>query len=126
MNINIVRGGVPLFTRDVSVGGNQYTDALQKELELTFEDAENLKRGQALAGLSDEQKAAGLLVVSEICVRERQKPFAFSRATAGAAAIGHIYAAGGAARTPGLLDMLKGEFPMPGGELAPFRRVPYN
>src|SRR6201988_2173621 len=24
MNINIVRGGVPLFTRDVSVGGNQY------------------------------------------------------------------------------------------------------
>ena len=32
MNINIVRGGIPLFTRDVSVGGNQYTDALQKEL----------------------------------------------------------------------------------------------
>src|SRR6267378_3728764 len=29
MNINIVRGGIPLFTRDVSVGGNQYTDALQ-------------------------------------------------------------------------------------------------
>jgi type IV pilus assembly protein PilM len=30
MNINIVRGGVPLFTRDVSVGGNQFTDTLQK------------------------------------------------------------------------------------------------
>ena len=29
MNINIVRGGIPLFTRDVSVGGNQYTDALR-------------------------------------------------------------------------------------------------
>ncbi len=37
MNINIVRGGIPLFTRDVSVGGNQYTDALQKELDLSFE-----------------------------------------------------------------------------------------
>src|SRR5216683_3339949 len=45
MNINIVRGGIPLFTRDVSVGGNQYTDALQKELDLSFEDAERLKRG---------------------------------------------------------------------------------
>ena len=46
MNINIVRGGMPLFTRDVSVGGNQYTDALQKELDLSFEDAENLKMGE--------------------------------------------------------------------------------
>ena len=47
MNINIVRGGVPLFTRDVSVGGNQYTDALQKELDLSYEDAERLKKGEA-------------------------------------------------------------------------------
>src|SRR3970040_2017170 len=38
MNINIVRGGVPLFTRDVSVGGQQYTDALLKEMELSCED----------------------------------------------------------------------------------------
>ncbi len=45
MNINIIRGWTPLFTRDVSVGGNQYTDALQKELDLSFEDAEKLKMG---------------------------------------------------------------------------------
>ena len=50
MNINIVRGWTPLFTRDVSVGGNQYTDALQKELDLSFEDAEKLKMGGTLAG----------------------------------------------------------------------------
>ena len=37
MNINTVQAGVPLFTRDVSVGGNQYTDTLQKELDLTYE-----------------------------------------------------------------------------------------
>ena len=50
MNINIVRGWTPLFTRDVSVGGNQYTDALQKELDLSFEDAEKLKMGGHTAG----------------------------------------------------------------------------
>ncbi len=33
MNINIVKGTTPLFPRDVSVGGHQYTDSLQKELE---------------------------------------------------------------------------------------------
>src|SRR5579864_4070582 len=41
MNINIIRGWTPLFTRDVSVGGNQYTDALQKELDLSFERPKN-------------------------------------------------------------------------------------
>lgn len=126
MNINIVRGGVPLFTRDVSVGGNQYTDALQKELELSFEDAENLKRGQALAGISDEQKAVVLRSVSEILVLEIQKTFDFFRATAGAAGINHLYVAGGAARTPALLDMLRDEFQMPVEELDPFRRILYN
>ena len=47
MNINIVRGVRSVFTRDVSVGGNQYTSLLQKELGLTFEQAEAVKRGSA-------------------------------------------------------------------------------
>jgi type IV pilus assembly protein PilM len=49
MNINIVKGNTPLFTRDVSVGGHQYTDSLQKELDLSFEDAESLKLGRRWA-----------------------------------------------------------------------------
>src|ERR1700726_443196 len=57
MNINIVRGWTPLFTRDVSVGGNQYTDALQKELDLSFDDAEKLKMGGPQPGVSEEQRA---------------------------------------------------------------------
>jgi type IV pilus assembly protein PilM len=66
MNINIIRGGIPLFTRDVSVGGNQYTDALQKELDLSFEDAERLKKGESIAGVADEHKAQILRSVSDI------------------------------------------------------------
>src|ERR687893_357113 len=45
MNINILRGVRSVFTRDVSVGGNQYTSLLQKELGLTYEQAEAVKRG---------------------------------------------------------------------------------
>ena len=126
MNINIVRGGVPLFTRDVSVGGNQYTDALQKELDLSFEDAENFKRGQPLGEISEEQKTTVLRSVSEILVLEIQKTFDFFRATAGAEAISSIYCAGGAARTPGLLDMLREEFQMGVEEIDPFRNIRYN
>jgi len=46
MNIVVTRGGTPLFTRDVSAGGNQFTDALQKELSLSFDEAER-SRGES-------------------------------------------------------------------------------
>jgi len=123
MNINIVRGWTPLFTRDVSVGGNQYTDALQKELDLSFEDAEKLKMGGTLAGVSEEQRTAILRSVSDILILEIQKTFDFFRATASGENIRRIYVAGGTARVPGLLDLLKEEFAMPVEELYPFRKV---
>src|SRR5213592_3235338 len=40
MNINILNGTRSVFARDASVGGSQYTSLLQKELGLTFEQAE--------------------------------------------------------------------------------------
>src|SRR5258708_20484751 len=56
MNINIVRGAVPLFTRDVSVGGNQYTATLQKELDLSSEHAERLNKGHTLHTVTSHKK----------------------------------------------------------------------
>src|SRR5207253_10334661 len=32
ININILTGGHSVFTRDISIGGNAYTEAVQKEL----------------------------------------------------------------------------------------------
>ena len=126
MNINIVRGWTPLFTRDVSVGGNQYTDALQKELDLNFEDAERLKMGGSLSGVTEEQRGAILRSVSDILILEIQKTFDFFRATASGENIRRIYVAGGTARVPGLLDLLREEFAMPVEELYPFRKVVIN
>ena len=125
MNINIVRGWTPLFTRDVSVGGNQYTDALQKELDLSFEDAEKLKKGGALPALP-KSSAAILRSVSDILILEIQKTFDFFRATASGENIRRILVAGGTARVPGLLDLLREEFAMPVEELYPFRKIGVN
>src|SRR5579862_4907805 len=123
MNINIVRGGAPLFTRDVSVGGNQYTDALQKELDLSYEDAERLKKGEAVAGVNEEHRGTILRSVSDILILEIQKTFDFFRATASGENIRRILVAGGTARVPGLLDLLREEFAMPVEELYPFRKI---
>jgi len=126
MNINIVRGGSPLFTRDVSVGGNQYTDALQKELDLSYEDAERLKKGEAVAGVNEEHRGTILRSVSDILILVIQKTFDFFRATASGDNIQRIYVAGGTARVPGLVDLLREEFALPVEELYPFRKIVIN
>ena len=126
MNINILRGGVPLFTRDVSVGGNQYTDTLQKELDLSYEDAEKLKQGKEAGTATPAQAAPHLQSVSEILLLEVQKTFDFFKQTTSAENIQQIYVAGGTARIEGLVDLLKGEFNIPVEVMNPFQRVEVN
>ena len=123
MNINIVRGGVPLFTRDVTVGGNQYTHTLQKELDLSFDDAEELKMGKASTPEQSEALSQHLRTVSEILLLEIQKTFDFFRQTAPAETIHDIYIAGGTARTEGLKVLLGTEFDIPVEIMDPFRKV---
>src|SRR5882762_1968202 len=54
INLNILSGEQSVFTRDISSGGNAYTEAVQKELNLSFESAESLKKGESVDGLSFE------------------------------------------------------------------------
>jgi type IV pilus assembly protein PilM len=123
MNINIIRGGEPLFTRDVSVGGNQYTDALEKEFGLSFQDAEMLKSGQQLGGVSPEARAIHLRSVSEIMLLEIQKTFDFFRHTTSVENIQQVYLAGGSARVEGLADLLKQDLSIPVEIMNPFRKI---
>ncbi|HEV2021406.1 MAG TPA: type IV pilus assembly protein PilM [Terriglobales bacterium] len=123
MNINIVKGSTPLFTRDVSVGGNQYTDALQKELDLSFDDAEALKLGKKVGTVSEDAKMPILQQVTEIIVLEIQKTFDFFRATASGEHIERLYVAGGSSKVPGLVEALRQEFSLPVEVLNPFQRI---
>jgi len=123
MNINIVKGTTPLFTRDVSVGGNQYTDALQKELDLSFDDAESLKLGNKVGTVSEDAKTPILQQVTELIVLEIQKTFDFFRATASGEHIERIYMAGGSSQISGLMEALRREFSLPVETLNPFLRI---
>lgn len=123
MNINIVKGTTPLFTRDVSVGGHQYTDSLQKELDLSFDDAEALKLGQKVGTVSEDAKLPILQQVTEIIVLEIQKTFDFFRATAAGEHIERIFLAGGSSQVPGLVEALRQEFSLPVELLNPFQKI---
>lgn len=43
-NINVLRGSTSMFTREIPIGGNEFTDAIAKALNVSFDEAEALKR----------------------------------------------------------------------------------
>lgn len=126
MNIAILKGTTPLFTRDVSVGGNQYTDALQKELDLSFGDAETFKLGEKIGTVSEDAKAPILQQVTELIMLEIQKTFDFFRTTSAGEHIERIYMAGGSCKIPGLVEALRQEFAVPVELLNPFQKITYR
>src|SRR5215467_9497544 len=81
-NINILSGDQSVFTRDISIGGNAYTEALPKELNLPFEQADQLKRGHPVEAVTYEDSLSVLRAITENVMLEIQKTFDFFRATA--------------------------------------------
>src|SRR5260370_12387667 len=52
-NINVLANGLTTFTRDVTMGGNQFTEEIQKQLNVSYDEAAKLKVGGAAAPGSD-------------------------------------------------------------------------
>jgi type IV pilus assembly protein PilM len=125
-NINILQGDQSVFTRDISIGGNAYTEALQKELNLPFEQADQLKRGEPVDGVSFEDARPVLRAVSENVMLEIQKTFDFFKATASSDRIDRIVVSGGASRAEGFTEMLAERFEAPIETFDPFKRLTFD
>lgn len=126
MNINILYQGVSIFSRDISIGGNNYTDAIQKGLNLSFERAEAAKKGEAVDGAAPQQVANIMNEVSDDLKNEIQKTFEFFKATSGQERIDQIMLSGGTAKVSGLADLLSDKFNTPVEIMNPFRNVSFN
>jgi len=125
-NINILNGDQSVFTRDVSIGGNAYTEALQRELNLPYDAADQLKRGHAVDGIAFDDARPVLRAVSENVMLEIQKTFDFFKATAASDRIDRIVVSGGASRAEGFAEMLAERFEAPVEPFDPFRRITFD
>ncbi len=127
MNVNIVKGTRSLFTRDITVGGSQFTDVLQRSLGLNFQQAEAVKRGVQDATEGIEEKAIEPLMnnVTEIVAMEIQKTFDFYRATTedNETQVQKILISGGGSKLTGLAQELSQRLELPVEVLNPFRNI---
>jgi type IV pilus assembly protein PilM len=102
-NINILDEGVPILTRDITVGTRRFREDLQRERGLGAEEAEQLLQGydrsphlDAVIEGRGEEIAVGI---------ERAAAFLASSSRSGMQLRG-VYLCGGGARVPGLADAL--------------------
>ena len=102
-NINILEDGVPILTRDLTVGTRRFREDLQRERGLGSDEAESLLHGydrsahlDAVIGSRGEEIAVGV---------ERAAAFLTSSSRSGGQ-LRAVYLCGGGARVPGLADAL--------------------
>lgn len=123
MNINILQDGVSSFVRDISIGGDHYTEAIQKEFNVNFEVAERLKRGQLVEGIAQEDVLAIVNTVSDDIAVEIQRSFDFFRASTMDVAIDKLYLSGGCSLFGGIDRFFEEKLGVEVEILNPFRNI---
>jgi type IV pilus assembly protein PilM len=126
ININILAGDQSVFTRDISIGGNAYTEAIQKELNLPFDAAEQLKKGADIDGATFDDAKPVLENMTESVMLEVQKTFDFFKASAASDRIDRVILSGGASRVHGFAEALQERFGTAVESFDPFRQIPFD
>jgi type IV pilus assembly protein PilM len=122
-NINILRDGVSIFTRDITVGGNRYAEALQRDAGLSYEDAEKAKRGEHVDGADSEQVNSIIASVTEDIVGNVQQSFDFFRSTTGSDRVAHVLTSGGCSKIPDFIKILSERLEVPVEVVNPFKNI---
>ncbi len=126
ININVVKGQESLFVRDITMGGNQYNEFLQREFNISYEDAERLKHGAKLPSINEESVKNVVTSVAELIALEIEKTLDFFKTTTTINKIDRILVSGGSSSIPGLIEFLSDKFEMPAEKFDSFRKISFN
>jgi type IV pilus assembly protein PilM len=121
--INIVFNGTSQFTRDVTTGGNSFTDDIKRQLGISGEEAEHLKV-QFGEGGGSQDVGRTLTLTAHQMAGEFQKSMDFFLSSHPDTSIGKIYLSGGSSRVPMLQQAIEQRARVPVEVMHPFRNVP--
>jgi type IV pilus assembly protein PilM len=126
--INVLKGGMSIFTRDFALAGNSITESLQEKYKVTFEEAEKIK----IDGIPDgsdgdnlDLKNSILDFAQPIC-SEIERSIDYFRSTFGGEYIKHVLLAGGSAGIYNLTKNLSEKLNVKTEIINPFFKIGYN
>ena len=126
ININIVADGITTFTRDISLGGALLTQEIQRQLSVTYEEAEHYKTAGA-ANITNSSIAREVQSLSEKVsyqlTTEIQRSLDFYAATTVNADVTRLCVSGGSAQIPSFIRSLEQNLEVPVELLNPFKNI---
>jgi len=123
-NVNLVQNGIPLYTQDLSMGGETFLEALQKQHQIG--------RGEALAALrpsADAEAFETAPLVRDFCGdlgAALERSLVYLKSNGDADHIDRILLSGGGARIHTLASSLGERLHLPVEVLDPLRRVGFE
>ena len=129
-NIIVVTNKMCTFTRDIMMGGNQFTEELQKQLNLSYVEAEDLKLGGDAGVESDSVIPQEVeRVIQESCetlAGEIRRSLEFFGATNQEGDITKLFLCGGTSKVSSLAKILEGRTGLSVELFDPFRNIKVN
>jgi type IV pilus assembly protein PilM len=124
-NINVISRGVTTFTRDITMGGNAFTEEIQKQLNISYDEAEALKvggQGESDAVVPQEVERV-IQGVADQMGGEIQRSLDFYASTAADGKVTQVFLSGGTARVPALFKVVEARAGVPVEILNPFKNI---
>ena len=127
ININVISNGITTFTRDISMGGNQFTEEIQKQLNVSYDEAEAYKlggeRGVDADSVVPQEVERVMQAVSEQMASEIHRSLDFYLATSSEGRMSRVYLSGGTAKVPALGRTIENRVGVAVENVDPFRNV---
>lgn len=126
-NINVLSAGISAFTRDLSLGGNSYTEEIQKAFKVSFDEAEKLKMASGRKHGQNEgfmpEVDAAIAQTNRNLVAEIGHSLDFYSASRSNSPPQMLYLSGGCANMASLADALTEQLSTPVQLLNPFANM---
>jgi len=125
-NINVLKAGGSIFTRDFSMGGYTVTENLQEKLKVSFEEAERVKLGAAKGNGQPDTLREDLTSCAEPLLLEVERSVDYFKSTYPGKYIKQVLLCGGGAKLAGLDRALTERLNIDAEIVNPFKKISYD
>jgi type IV pilus assembly protein PilM len=122
-NFVVLMNGEVIFSRDVAIGGFNFTSEISKELGVTLPEAESLKLSAANKGAVPDEVHTILASTNDLITDEIRNSFEFFVGSNNGATFGRCFVTGGSSSVPGLLDKISLATNVQLEKMNPFQRI---
>ena len=122
-NFVVLQQGEVIFSRDVAIGGFNYTNEISKELSITLPEAESLKLSAVNRGAVPDEVHSIISVTNDLVTDEIRNSFEFFVGSNNGATFNRCFVTGGSSSVPGLLEQVSNATNVAIDRMNPFNRV---